>query len=449
MQETVQLKRSLSLWAIVMLGVGYMTPMVAFDTFGIVSEETGGHVPASYVIALVGMLFTAASYGKMVKVYPVAGSAYTYTQKTISKKLGFFVGWASLLDYLFLPMVNALLSKIYLSALFPGVPSWIWVVGIVALVTAANLFSVNVAANFNTFLVAFQFLVIIVFITLVVNGLQNGEGAGTVFSLVPFAESGMSISPLVAGATVLCFSFLGFDAVTTLAEETPNAAKTIPKAIFLTALVGGVLFVSVSYFTQMYFPDISRFSEPESASPEIALFVGGKLFQAFFLAGTLTGTLASGLASHTSVSRLLYVMGRDGVISPKFFGYIHPKWRTPALNVVLVGLVSLVAIFIDLETATSLINFGALIAFTFVNVAVISHYVVKMKRYKNIKDFVNYLLFPVIGASIVMVLWFHLNIYSLILGIVWSVLGIMYLMYITKGFRSPVPQMHMEEVREL
>ncbi|MGC8231120.1 APC family permease [Pseudobacillus badius] len=449
MQENVQLKRSLGLWAIVMLGVGYMTPMVAFDTFGIVSHETGGHVPASYVIALVGMLFTAASYGKMVRVYPVAGSAYTYTQKTISKKLGFFVGWASLLDYLFLPMVNALLSKIYLSALFPEVPGWVWVVGFVAVVTIANLFSVNLAANFNNFLVFFQFLVIIVFVVLVVKGLGSGEGAGTVFSLVPFAEEGMSMDALVAGATVLCFSFLGFDAVTTLSEETPDAVKTIPRAIFLTALVGGVLFITVSYFTQMYFPDVSRFSDPEAASPEIALFVGGKLFQAFFLAGTLTGTLASGLASHTSVSRLLYVMGRDNVIPAKFFGYIHPKWRTPALNVVLVGFVSLIAIFLDLETATSLINFGALIAFTFVNLAVISHYVIKMKRYKTIKDFINYLVFPLIGAGIVMILWVNLNIHSLILGIIWSAIGILYLMYITNWFRSPVPQMHMEEVHEL
>ncbi|KMY52750.1 Putrescine importer PuuP [Bacillus sp. FJAT-27231] len=449
MQETVQLKRSLSLWAIVMLGVGYMTPMVAFDTFGIVSEETGGHVPASYIIALVGMLFTAASYGKMVRVYPVAGSAYTYTQKTISKKLGFFVGWAALLDYLFLPMVNALLTKIYLSALFPEVPGWIWVVGFVVLVTIANLFSVNLAANFNNFLVLFQFLVIVVFVVLVVKGLNSGEGAGTVFSFVPFAEDGMSIGPLVAGATVLCFSFLGFDAVTTLSEETPNAVKTIPRAIFLTALVGGVLFITVSYFTQMFFPDVSRFSDPEAASPEIALYVGGKLFQAFFLAGTLTGTLASGLASHTSVSRLLYVMGRDNVIPSKFFGYIHPKWRTPALNVVLVGCISLIAIFLDLETATSLINFGALIAFTFVNLAVISHYVIKMKRYRTIKDFINYLVFPVVGASIVMVLWVHLNIHSLILGVIWSVIGMLYLMYITNWFRSPVPQMHMEEVHEL
>ncbi|MEK4027145.1 APC family permease [Pseudobacillus sp. FSL P4-0506] len=449
MQEKVQLKRSLGLWAIVMLGVGYMTPMVAFDTFGIVSEETGGHVPASYVIALVGMLFTAASYGKMVRVYPVAGSAYTYTQKTISKKLGFFVGWAALLDYLFLPMVNALLTKIYLSALFPQVPGWMWVVGFVVVVTAANLFSVNLAANFNNFLVLFQFLVIAIFVILVIKGLGNGEGAGTVFSFIPFAEEGMSVGPLIAGATVLCFSFLGFDAVTTLSEETPDAVKTIPKAIFLTALVGGVLFITVSYFTQMFFPDVSRFSDPEAASPEIALYVGGKLFQAFFLAGTLTGTLASGLASHTSVSRLLYVMGRDNVIPSKFFGYIHPKWRTPALNVVLVGFISLIAIFLDLETATSLINFGALIAFTFVNLAVIAHYVIRKKRYKNPKDFINYLVFPVIGASIVVVLWINLNIHSLILGVIWSVIGMLYLMYITNWFRSPVPQMHMEEVHEL
>ncbi|WP_203364510.1 APC family permease [Bacillus sp. REN10] len=449
MQDSVRLKRSLSLWAIVMLGVGYMTPMVAFDTFGIVSEKTNGHVPTSYIIALLGMLFTAASYGKMVKVFPVAGSAYTYTQKAINKKLGFLVGWAALLDYLFLPMVNALLSKIYLSALFPNVPDWIWVVGFVAIVTLLNLFSVNLAANFNTFLVMFQFLVIAIFIFLVVRGLLSGEGNSEVFSFLPFLGSDMEMGSLVAGATILCFSFLGFDAVTTLAEETPDAVKTIPKAIFLTALIGGVLFTSVTYFTQMYFPDMSRFSDPEAASPEIALFVGGKLFQAFFLAGTLTGTLASGLASHTSVSRLLYVMGRDQVISAKFFGYIHPKWRTPAFNVILVGLVSLIAIFLTLETATSLINFGALIAFTFVNLAVIAHYVVKEKRYKTFKDMVSNLIFPIIGASIVMVLWVNLNVHSLILGILWSIFGMIYLMYITNMFRSPVPQMHMEEVHEL
>lgn len=449
MQETGNLKRTLSLWAIVMLGIGYMTPMVAFDTFGIVSDTTSGHVPASYVIALIAMLFTAASYGKMVKVFPVAGSAYTYTQKTISKKLGFMVGWASLLDYLFLPMVNALLTKIYMSALFPSVPSWMWIVGFVIVISFLNIISVNLASNFNSFLVMFQFLVIAIFIVLVIIGLNNGEGNGQVFSAIPFTGANAEMGALVAGATILCFSFLGFDAVTTLAEETPNATKTIPKAIFLTALIGGVLFISVSYFTQMFFPDISRFSDPESASPEIALMVGGSLFQAFFLAGTLTGTIASGLASTTSVSRLLYVMGRDNVFPKKFFGFIHPKYHTPAKNIILVGFVSLIALFLDLETAASLINFGALIAFTFVNLSVISHYVIKKKRYKTAKDFFNYLLMPTIGAGIVVVLWVHLDIHSLILGLIWTAVGAVYLMYITNMFRAPVPHIHMEEVKEL
>ncbi|HWO97741.1 MAG TPA: APC family permease [Bacillus sp. (in: firmicutes)] len=449
MDKTVHLKQSLGLWSIVMLGIGYMTPMVAFDTFGIVSEQTGGHVPASYVIALMGMLFTAASYGKMVKVFPIAGSAYTYTQKTIDAKLGFLVGWASLLDYLFLPMVNALLTKIYLSALFPGIPSWIWVVGFVAFITIVNAVSVSVAANFNTFLVLFQMLVIIIFIILVIKGLMQGEGTGQVVSFEPFFQADMQLSPLVAGATVLCFSFLGFDAVTTLAEETPNATKTIPRAIFFTALLGGILFIATSYFTQAYFPDVSRFKDPEAASPEIALYVGGKLFQAFFLAGTLTGTLASGLASHTSVSRLLYVMGRDNVIPKSLFGYVHPRWRTPVFNVLLVGAIALTAIFLDLKTATSLINFGALIAFTFVNLSVISYYVVKKKRYKTVKDLFNFLVFPVIGASIVAVLWVNLSIHSLILGMVWTFIGICHLLYVTNMFRAAPPQIHFEEANEL
>lgn len=87
----------------------------------------------------------------------------------------------------------------------------------------------------------------------------------------------------------------------------------IPKAIFLTAVYGGVIFIAASFFMQLFFPDISRFKDPDAALPEIALYVGGKLFQSIFLCTTFVNTLASGLASHASVSRLLYVMGRDNV----------------------------------------------------------------------------------------------------------------------------------------
>lgn len=440
MNENIRLKKSLKLWQVVMIGLAYMAPMVVFDTFGIVSDVTGGHVPTAYLIALAGMLFTAASYGKLVKVFPSAGSAYTYTQKAISPHLGFLVGWSSLLDYLFLPMVNALLTKLYLAALFPSVPSWIWVAVFVTIIAFINLKGINLLANFNTLFVLVQLAIMIVFVFLVIKGLNSGEGTGELFTSQPLFSENMEIGALIAGATILCFSFLGFDAVTTLSEETPDAAKTIPKAIFYTALWGGIIFISTSYFIQTFFPDTSRFNDPEAALPEIALYVGGALFQSIFLCITFVNTLASGLASTASVSRLLYVMGRDNVFPKKWFGYLHPKWHTPMFNIIITAVVSLSAIFLDLVTATSLINFGALIAFTFVNLSVISHFVIREKKHKTFKGFISYLAMPFIGALIVGVLWVNLDIHSLTLGIVWALIGFAYLLYITKAFRQPPPQ---------
>ncbi|MFJ7684765.1 APC family permease [Peribacillus butanolivorans] len=447
MENGAKLKRTLKLWQIVMMGLAYMTPMVVFDTFGIVSGITGGHVPTAYIVALVGMLFTAASYGKLVKVFPTAGSAYTYTQKAINRHLGFLVGWSSLLDYLFLPMVNALLTKIYLTALFPEVPTWIWVVLFVGIVTILNLRSVNVLANFNTLFVLIQIAIMVVFIILVVKGLHNGEGTGQVFTIQPFINGGMEYSAIITGATILCFSFLGFDAVTTLSEETPDPKKTIPKAIFLTALWGGIIFITTSFFIQLFFPDMSRFKEPDAALPEIALYVGGKLFQSIFLCATFVNTLASGLASHASVSRLLYVMGRDKVFPEKWFGFIHPKWKTPAINVVIVGVISLSALFFDLVTAASLINFGALMAFTFVNLSVISHFVFRKKKHRTIKGCFNYLITPLIGAISIAILWINLETSSLIMGLGWFIIGFCYLIFITKAFRTAPPQYQVEEIQ--
>ncbi|WP_213712410.1 APC family permease [Cedecea lapagei] len=434
-----QLRKSLKLWQVVVMGLAYLTPMSVFDTFGIVSGISDGHVPASYLLALAGVLFTAISYGKLVRQFPQAGSAYTYAQKAISPHVGFMVGWSSLLDYLFLPMINVLLAKIYLSALFPEVPPWIWVVGFVCILTAANLKSVNLVANFNTLFVLVQIAIMVVFIILVVQGLHKGEGVGTVWSLQPFISENAHLIPVITGATIVCFSFLGFDAVTTLSEETPDAARTIPKAIFLTAAYGGIIFIVASFFMQLFFPDISRFKNPDAALPEIALYVGGKLFQSIFLCTTFVNTLASGLASHASVSRLLYVMGRDNVFPEKYFGYVHPKWRTPALNVIMVGIVALSALFFDLVTATALINFGALVAFTFVNLSVFNHFWRREGRNKTWREKLHYLILPLIGAATVAVLWVNLEVTSLTLGLVWAAVGILYLAFLTRRFRRPPP----------
>lgn len=441
-EHKVQLRKSLKLRHVVIIGLAYLTPMTVFDTFVLVSEKTDGHVPSAYILALVAILFTAVSYGQLVRQFPEAGSAYTYAQKAINPHVGFIVGWLSLLDYMFLPMINTLLAKIYLSAMFPEFPEWIWVAGFVLIMTISNLKSVNWVANLNTILVFFQIAILISFVYLVWYAVtRDGAGAGSVASSQPFFSEQAKLIPIISGATILCFSFLGFDAVSTLSEETPNANKVIPRAIFLTAFYGGVIFISVSYFIQLYFPDLSLINDPDNALPDIAIHVGGKAFQTILICCAAVGALASGLASQASIARLLYVMGRDKVFPEKIFGYLHPKWQTPALNILMVGAVAMTASFLDLEMALSLINFGALIAFTFVNLSVISFFYIKDKRNKTLKDNVRYLIMPLIGALMIGVLWLNLPEGSLSLGLFWGAIGIGYLAYLTKGFRHSPPRM--------
>lgn len=433
--ETTTLKRSLGLWQLILLGLGFMTPMVVFDTFGIASEETGGHVPASYVIALVALLFTAGSYAFMIKAFPNAGSAYTYTQKSFHPNLGFMVGWLALMDYMFLPMVNALIAQIYMTSWFPNAPSWIFVVIFVALVTAINLLSVKGTANMNSYLVLFQIGMVIVFVGISVWGLLHGKGTGSLWYPDAFVSGDIETSTLISGATLLCFSYLGFDAVAGFAEETDNPTRTIPRALFLTALVGGLMFIVASYFAQALFPNVSDFSDPEASTPEMAIYLGGVVFKAIFLTAGFAGTIASAISSQASVSRLMYAMGRDRMLPTRWFRHLSPRTRTPIFNTLFVGVVSLTAVFFSLDTATSFINFGALTAFTFVNLSVIAHYVVRRRMIRSAKEVLCYLIIPIIGAASMIVLWVNLDRHSIYLGISWAVVGFVCLIFSTKGFR--------------
>ncbi|PJG58964.1 APC family permease [Aeromonas cavernicola] len=438
--QGAKLLKTLTLTQVIVMGLAYLTPMAVFDTFAIVGEITEGRVATAYLLALGGILLTALSYGHLVRKYPSAGSAYTYAQKVFNPYIGFMVGWSSLLDYMFMPMINILLAKIYLTAMFPGVEPWVFIFGLVTVMTFLNLRGINLVANFNGFIVFIQLAIIMVFIALMGWGLYQGQGAATLLSSRPFHFEAASMVPLFTGATILCFSFLGFDGLSSLSEETPNAGKVIPKAIVLTALIGGVIFVVVSYCLQLYFPDLARFKEPDAVLPEIALYVGGTLFQSVVLVCTTIAVLASGMAAHAGVSRILYVMGRDQMIPERVFGYIHPKWHTPAINVLLVGALALSAVSFDLDMALALVNFGALVAFTFVNLSVIGQFWIRDKRNQCLKDHLLYLLLPLLGAATIGVLWINLEQSSLELGLIWAGLGITYLFLRLAVFRIPFRQ---------
>ena len=432
------LRRSLGLWAIVGLGLGYMTPTVVFDTFGIVSGQTNGVVPAAYLVALVVMMFTAISYGKMAGAIPSAGSAYTYVRESIHPNLGFMVGWTSLVDYVLLPMVNCLIIRLYLEQLFPAVPGWIWVVVYCAGVTTLIAVTMRGTSNVNMILLVFAIAVMAVFVVMVVVQLAGGAGDGTVASVKPFIHDGVTLGAVLTGATVVCFSFIGFDAVTMYAEEA-KTPKIMPRAILFTVIIGGAIFLIAAYFTQLRFPTNAPFGEfTDDPLPQIGRIVGGPVFQAIFVSAGFCATLASGLASHASVSRMLLVMGRNNVLPRRFFGYISPKTQTPIFNIVLVGVISLLAMAFSLELISAFINFGALIAFTFVNISVIAWFAIRKGRRRTAKDIMRFIVLPAIGTVLTGILWVNLHADALIGGIAWAVVGFAYLLFLTRGFRRPV-----------
>ena len=429
------LRRNLGLWAIVGLGLGYMTPTVVFDTFGIVSDETSGAVPAAYLVALIVMMFTAVSYGKMAGAIPSAGSAYTYVRESIHPNVGFMVGWTSLIDYVLLPMVNCLIIRLYLEQVFPDVPGWIWVVIYCVAVTTLIYFTMRGTSNVNMILLVFAIVVMAVFVVMVIAQLANGAGDGTVASMKPFFHDGVTLSAVLTGATVVCFSFIGFDAITMYTEEAKDT-KTVPKAIVLALMIGGAIFFVAAWFAQSRFPTLAGFSFTDDTLPEIALKTGGLFFQILFISAAVAAAVASSLASHASVSRMIYVMARNGRgrIS-RSLSYVHPKFRTPATAVLLVGAVSLLAAAFTLEFVSSMINFGALIAFTVVNATVIIHFAIRHKQYRGAKQVVRNIVLPAIGMLLTGVLWANLHFDALTYGLIWLTIGIITLLVLTRAFR--------------
>lgn len=433
------LKRNLGLWAIVGLGLGYMTPTVVFDTFGLVAEKTNNVVPAAYLAALVVMLFTAISYGRMSSAIPSAGSAYTYARESMHPNVGFLVGWTALIDYMLLPMVNCLIIRSYLEAIFPDVPAWIWVVIYCAAVTGIIYLTMRGTSNLNMILLVFSIVVMAVFVVMVVAQLGTGN-VQAISPLQPLMHDGVALGAVLAGATIVCFSFIGFDAVTMYAEEA-KSPRIMPKAIMLTVLIGGAIFLIAAYFTQLRFPDYSAFPTEaieDSTLPEIGVQVGGPVLQAVLTAAGFAATLASGLASHASVSRMLLVMGRNNVLPQKLFGFINKRTHTPTFNIVLVGLVSLLAIAFTLEQITGFINYGALIAFTFVNLSVFAWFALRKGRRHSAGDIFAFIVLPAIGTLMTGVLWVNLSPHALLGGLIWSALGLVYLVFLTRGFRKPV-----------
>ena len=391
------------------------------------------------MFAVIAMLFTALSYGHMAKAFPAAGSTYTYTRKAINDKLGVVAGWIVLLGYVFFPMAIWLIGASYFSAAVPAVPSWVWLIGFIVVTSLINIAGVEVGSKINFIMVSIQVVIIVAFLIFTIKAITEGMGEGTLASFSPFYNPDIDFSYTVAGAAAACYCFLGFDALTTFTEDTIDPTKNIPRSIILTLLVCGAIFLVVTYFTHLVHPSFD-YPNPDNAAYDIAKQVAPSIFGGIFLIGTIAGQFAAGLSAQASGARLLYAMGRDGVLPKKFFGNLNHKTQTPVNAIILTGVVALFAVFLDVTKATAYINFGGFVAFFFVNISVIVYYFVKQKQ-RSVKGFFLYLVFPVLGALLCLYLLVHLDKIAIILGCAWTVAGIIYLLVLTKGLKEEPPEL--------
>lgn len=436
------LKRTLGLGSLVIFGIAQMALSTVMTYMGITAQMTHGMIVLAYAIATIAMAFTAYSYAKMVRAFPETGSAFTYASKVFNPHLGFMTGWVMLVDYALLGCLSYLLLGLYMNILIPAIPAWVFILVSCAALTIIQYIGVDIMAKVNNAFVIIAAIFMIGFFVLMLRYLFLGGGEATIFDIrgIYSHEEFQSVGwkGIIGAASILVMCFLGCDAVTTLSEEAINPRKNVGKAIIIITIGMGLYFVIYSYVMQLAWPTgWKEFVDPDTASTELITHVGGTVL-GYIWTGIYTVTCVTCcIAAQTSASRLLYGMGRDGVLPKKFFGYVNPKFKTPSRNILFLGiLAAVVACLTDLLSISSLINFGALVGFTIVNLSVIKHYFIEGNNRKGLWNIGSYLIAPSIGAIVCFLIWLNLDKMALMLGGVWALIGFVYLAIATKGFKT-------------
>jgi amino acid transporter len=425
----------------VFFGLAYMGPLIGIGVFGVIATSSKGAAAGAMALATAAILLTAFSYGKMAKHFPASGSVYTYVRKTMGAKLGFMVGWAILLDYLFIPLVIWLVGAVYLQAQFPSVPKVAWLTAFIVLSTVINILGIKLADRVNIVAIVFQVSVLAIYILLAIRHIASDSGGAALFSIDPFVGATHSLGPIASGAAIAAYAFLGFDAVSTLSEETKDAEKNIGRAIILVALIGGAIFVTALYLLSIIDPGVPANSD--TAGSDIAKTIGGDFFGSVFLAAIISQQFNAGMAAQASTSRLTYALGRDGLFPRAIFGKLSARFLTPIYGIIVCGVIGFGAAFLSLSTSTSFINFGAFLGFTMVNVAVVAYYV-RHKGEARLNP-ITYVLLPILGAAVDVYLVTNLDSRARTVGLIWLGLGLAWLLVLTRGFTRPTPEMRMEE----
>lgn len=438
-----RLRRTLTLWDLIFYGIVLIQPIAPVPLYGVAQKLSDGHFVTIILIALFAMLITAVSYGRMGALYPTAGSAYTYVGKGLNPHLGFLAGWAMILDYLLQPLINTVWIATALHERYVHqVPFEVWAALIVGIMTVLNLAGVKSSSNANKVLLAIMSVVVVFFVVLAIKFLYGGQGWAGLFSLQPLYDPKTFNSHKILTATSFAaLTYIGFDGVTTLAEDVENPKRNVLLAVVLTCIFAGVCSGIEAYLGARVWPDWRSFPNLETAFMDICSRVGGVvLFNAmgFIL---IVAAFGSGLTGTLGAARLLFGMGRDGVLPKKFFGHLKPGSSTPTFNILLIGGLAFVgAVLLNYigsayQHAGELLNFGAFLAFMGVNLACFWQFSVRRQQGYQTK-FLTDTLLPILGFLFCLLIWVNLNVIAKTVGGIWFVIGIGYVGYKTNWFRS-------------
>jgi len=456
-----QLRRSLTLWDLILYGVIVIQPVAPMSVFGVLSDRGKGHVVTAVLIAMVAMLFTGISYGRMARAYPSAGSAFTYVAQEIHPAAGFVTGWSMVMDYMLNPLICTVWCAGAAHQFAPGVPAWFWKIFFVAVFTLLNIRGIKTSARINAGMALAMGIVVVGIFVAAARFIFGHPGHDSLFYLRPFYDSQTFTWGGLFGCTsIAVLTYIGFDGISTLSEEAENPRRNILLATVLTCVVIGILSAVEVYVAQLIWPSSEAFPDVNTAYS----YVAGRTWLPLFTIVNFTLLLAnfgSGLGAQIGAARLLFGMGRSNALPKSFFGAVDQRHHVPRNNVFVVGALALVGAFLlefvagyktyslgssALHSETfmkilnggeayglgaEMLNFGALIAFMGVNVAALIRYYVRAGEKKLIN-----LIPPLLGFLICLGLWVNLSRPAMIVGSIWMVAGIAFGIWKTRGFRE-------------
>jgi len=444
MTTQATLKGTLNTKDMVIYGLVFMIPLAPAAMYGTYLGPSSGMVALCYLIGMIAMLFTGLSYRIMAKKYPFAGSVYVYVQKSLSPHLGFLTGWSILLDYFFMPATVVIIGSSFGNSMIPGIPTWAWSLVFILFSTVTNILGIEWLSKCSWVLFALQILILIAFVICTVRMLLDSTIHFNTISL--YNPQGFEFSGVLQATGIVILSYLGFDAISTLAEEAVQPEKTVGRAIIWSILISGIIFFLTTFLAGMAYPDYQSLN-PDTAFIDIVNFVGGPWLTLFTTIILITSFgLATCQTSHAAVARVLFAMGRDGVL-PKALGNVSSKFHTPYVSIIFVGIViTPISLFCSLDMIATIVSFGALVGFIMLNFSIIWSFYIKdekLRLEKPTESFWKYLFLPLIGLAVTMSIFISLDIEAHVVGFAWLAIGFSYLFLVTKGFQESVPQMEL------